>query len=450
MRAAAVLLVACGALACAPARPNIVFILADDLGWGDLACYGNRRIRTPRLDDLAAEGMRFTHFYAGSAICAPSRCALMTGRDSGHCTVRDNLAQGAGAREQRLVPLAPTDVTVATLLRQAGYATALVGKWGLGDVGSSGAPDRQGFDASVGFLDQREAWDHFPDQLVRDGQRVGVEGNEGLRSTVYAPDLFVDEAIAFARRHRDRPFFLYLAQTLPHPPLRVPSLEPYTETDWPGAYQTYAAMVTRLDAGVGRLLDALAELGLDRRTVVFFSSDNGANGFLRDFFGSTGGLRGAKSDLYEGGIRVPMLVRWTGRVPPGGISDFAWTHADFLPTALELARLEVPAGLALDGRSVAPTLLGRGQPPAPFLYWEFHQPFQQAARWGNWKALRYGTEEPLELYDLANDAAESRDLATDHPEVARQIEALLAQARTETPYWSARSHRWRPRGPAGR
>lgn len=440
---AAVLLLACGTLACAPSRPNILLILADDLGWGDLACYGNRRIRTPRLDDLAAEGMRFTHFYAGSAICAPSRCSLMTGRDSGHCTVRDNLAQGRDEREQRLVPLAPSDVTVATLLRQAGYATALVGKWGLGDVGSSGAPERQGFDSYIGFLDQREAWDHFPDRLVRDGRTFDVEGNEGLESTVYAPDLFVDEAIAFVRRHRDRPFFLYLAPTLPHPPLRVPSLEPYSETDWPAAYQNYAAMVTRLDAGVGRLLDALGELGLERRTVVFFSSDNGANGFLRDFFASTGGLRGAKSDLYEGGIRVPMLARWPGRVPSGAVSDFAWTHADFLPTALALASSEAPAGLALEGRSVAPTLLGREQPPAPFLYWEFHQPFQQALRMGPWKGIRFGTAEPLELYDLAADAAEERDLSAREPEVVAEIEALLATARSESPHWVPRERRWR-------
>ncbi len=431
----AFLLVLGGALACAPSAPNIVLILADDLGYGDLGCYGSRRLRTPHLDDLAAEGARFTQFYAGSAICAPSRCALLTGRHSGRCTVRGNLAQGSEEREERLVPLAEDDVTVATLLRQAGYATGVVGKWGLGETGSSGAPDRQGFDTHFGFLDQRHAWEHFSDHLIRDGETVEIPENRDGKRSRYVPDLLIDEAIAFANRHHGEPFFLYLALTLPHPRLEVPTLAPYAETDWPSWRQTYAAMVTRLDAGVGRLFNALEELDLDRRTAVFFSSDNGPIGPVADFFDSTGGLRGAKSSLYEGGIRVPMVVRWPGRVAAGAVSDFPWTQADFLPTALALARIVAPAELDVDGRSVLPTLLGRKQEPAPYLYWEFYQPFQQAMRVGNWKGIRFGTAEPLELYDLARDAAEEHEVAAAHPEVVARMEALLAAARTDSPHW---------------
>lgn len=443
MRVAGLLLVLASAAACSPPPPNIVFVLADDLGWGDLGAYGSERLRTPRLDELAAAGTRFTEVYAGSAVCAPSRCTLMTGRHSGHCTVRDNLAQGDGDRETRLVPLGPDDVTVASLLRHAGYATGLVGKWGLGGQGTSGAPDAQGFDSHYGLLDQRDAWDHFPTHVVRDGRRVAVPGNHGKERTVYALDLFTEEAIGFVRRHRDEPFFLYLAPTLPHAPFDPPSLDPYEGTDWAEVYQAYGAMVTGLDAAVGRLLDELARLELDRRTVVFVSSDNGPNPDVLEFFASTGGLRGGKASLYEGGIRVPMLVRWPGHVPAGRVSDRPWTHADFLPTALALAGSAVPDGLAIDGRSVLPTLLGDEQEAPPPLYWELYQPFQQAARLGRWKAVRFGTQERLELYDLATDPGERRNVASRHRDVVRRLGAVLAASPSDSPYWTPRARRWR-------
>jgi arylsulfatase A-like enzyme len=420
--------------------PNIVFILADDLGYGDVGCYGQKQIRTPQIDRLAAEGLRFTQCYAGSTVCAPSRCALMTGRHTGHCTIRGN----------KLVPLRPDDVTVAEVLKGAGYATALVGKWGLGEPGTSGIPNRKGFDFFYGYLNQVHAHNYYPDYLWRNQDKVPVAGNVvkagvAVERGQYSIDLFTREALAFLDRRRNGPFFLYLAYTLPHANnergqaegngMEVPSDAPYADKSWPQAQKNHAAMITYLDTEIGKVMKQLKELGLDEETIVFFSSDNGPHkegGADPKFFQSSGPLQGFKRDLTEGGIRVPMIVRWPGHIKPGTVSDQVWAFWDSLPTAAELAQAKVPPHL--DGISMVPTLLGKQeQKQHDFLYWEFHERgFQQAARGGDWKALRRKPGGPLELYDLKSDVGETTNVADKHPEVVARFESYLKGARTES------------------
>lgn len=427
-------------------KPNIIFILADDLGYGDLGCYGQKRIKTPCLDALAAEGMRFTQVYAGSTVCAPSRCCLMVGQHTGHCFVRGNAYNN----------LRPEDVTVAEVLRQSGYVTALIGKWGLGQLGSTGHPLRQGFDTYFGYLDQGHAHNYWPTFLVRGDQKVrlpNVVPNElpsgaGVASerVQYSHDLFAQEALDFLAARKDRPFFLHLTYTIPHANneakdkgMEVPDLGIYKDTDWPDAEKGKAAMITRMDADVGRLIARLRELGIDRDTLVLFSSDNGPHregGADPKFHNSSGPLRGIKRDLYEGGIRVPTLARWPGRIKPGSVSDHVWAFWDFLPTAAEVAGAKAPEGL--DGISFLPALLGQPARQHEFLYWEFHERgFFQAVRMGDWKAVRRNLG-ATELYDLARDIGETTDVARDHADVVKRIEAYLAAARTASPQWPIR------------
>jgi arylsulfatase A-like enzyme len=424
------------AAGCAPSPPNVVFILADDLGYGDLGSYGSERISTPHLDRMAAEGTRFTQAYSAGPICAPTRCGVMTGLHTGHCTVRDNLSKRQGSREERIVPLRDEDLTVAELLRARGYATGGFGKWGLGTAGTPGSPQRQGFDEFFGYLDQRHASEPYSDHLYRNDQRVEIAENRDGRRGRYLADLLFDEALSFVERHRQRPFFLYLPTSLPHPPFQAPDLGPYEATDWRYAHRHYAAMVSHLDGQVGRLLDRLDALGLSERTVVFLSSDNGPETLVREFFDSTAGLRGGKESLFEGALRVPMLVRWPGTVPAGRVSDAVWWQIDFLPTAAELAGTPVPPGL--DGRSVADLLRGGHGAKGRTFYWELHRPFLQAARWGRWKGLRLAVSEPLQLYDLEADPGETTDRAADEPDVVARLEEILASSRSESAHWPVR------------
>ncbi|HXG61126.1 MAG TPA: arylsulfatase [Planctomycetota bacterium] len=424
-------------------KPNIIFIHADDLGYGDLSCYGQQKFRTPNIDRLAAEGIRFTQYYAGSTVCAPSRYALMCGYHMGHAWIRGNGD----------FPLRDEDVTVAEVLKAAGYATGVMGKWGLGREGTEGLPSRQGFDEHLGFLTHGHPHRQYTDHLFRDAERVTVDPQ------AWANDLVADAALEFVRKHRARPFFLYWAVTVPHAEIRVPEeeLEPFrgrfpetpfvnrkADEDPARGYRSqatpkaaFAAMIARMDRHVGRLLALLKELGIDGDTVVFFSSDNGPHkegGADPEFFGSAGPLRGIKRDLYEGGIRVPMIVRWPGKIPAGAVSDHVWAHWDFLPTAAELAGAKPPEGI--DGVSMAPALFGKPARAHEFLYWEFHERgFQQAVRWGDWKAVRLGPGRPLELYDLKSDVGERQDVAARHPEVVSRIEEYLKTARTESPRW---------------
>jgi arylsulfatase A-like enzyme len=422
-----------------PPPPNVVLILADDLGYGDLGCYGQTLMETPNVDRLAREGTRFTQCYAGSSVCAPSRCTLMTGKHNGHGRVRDNLPHG--------VFLQPDDLTVAEVLQQAGYRTAAVGKWSLGEAGSWGVPNRQGFDEFFGYLSQVHAHIYYPQSLWRDGTQVLLPGNRGARREVYSHDLLTEEALRFIDENKNRPFFLYLAYTIPHwsdydkdspESLIVPSDAPYSDRAWPQVERNYAAMVSRLDRDVGRLLDRLRELGIDRQTAVFFTSDNGPSAEAAhqvEFFDSNGPLRGAKRDLYEGGIRVPMVVRWPGQVPEGRSSDHVWAFWDFLPTAAEMAGL--PPQYGIDGVSVVPALLDRGEPPDhEFLYWDYghtRREYQQAVRWKNWKAVRRGrVARALELYDLVADPGETQDVAGEHADLCRKISDLMAAATIES------------------
>jgi arylsulfatase A-like enzyme len=422
-----------------PRKPNVIFILADDLGYGDLGCYGQQKIKTPNLDRMAAQGMLFKQAYAGSTVCAPSRCALMTGKHTGHATIRGN----------KTVPLGARDVTIAALLKAAGYVTGLIGKWGLGEPGTTGIPTRQGFDTFFGYLNQVHAHNYYPDYLWRNEAKVAlpnvVQKGVAVKKVVYAPDLFTEQALQFLEKNKGHPFFLYLAYITPHANneagkegMEVPSDEPYSREPWPQAQKNHAAMITRMDRDIGRLFDKLRELGLDDDTIVFFSSDNGPHqegGGDPFFFRSAGPLRGFKRSLHDGGVRVPMMVRWPGKVPAGKQSDLVWAFWDFLATACDLAGLAAPAGL--DGVSVAPTLLAEGpQKQHDFLYWEFHERgFQQGARMGDWKAVRAKQGECLELYDLGKDIGEKDNIAAQHPDIVERLERYLAGARTDSVEW---------------
>jgi arylsulfatase A-like enzyme len=438
----------------APRRPNIIFILADDLGYGDLGCYGQTRIKTPNLDQLAAAGIRFTDFYAGSTVCSPSRATFMLGKHTGHTNIRGNA---------KPTTLLPGEVTVAQVLKDAGYRTCLIGKWGLAEAGSPGVPQKMGFDEFVGYLSNTEAHDYYPDYLWRyappapgfdgfDGRKPLVENAGGAKRT-YIPDLCTEAALNFVRINqpdqfnRYRSFFLCLNYTIPHTNneegrrsgngMQVPSDAPYSNEPWTPQEKNKAAMITRMDADIGRLLEQLQKLKLDTNTVIFFSSDNGphAEGVDPKFHQSAGPFRGIKRDLYEGGIRVPMIVRWPAQIKRGQVSDFVWASWDFLPTAAAIAMTKPPSDL--DGFSILPLLTGQAQPNGhDFLYWEFHERgFQQAVRMGDWKAVRPQADEPLELYNLKTDPGEKKNIAAENPKIVAQIEAYLKTARTESPRW---------------
>jgi arylsulfatase A-like enzyme len=447
-------------------QPSVIFILADDLGYGELGCFGQTKIRTPNIDRMAAEGMRFTNFYCGSTVCAPSRCALMTGKHLGHATVRDNMARGPGLEGNH--PMQPGTITVAQLLKQAGYATAIIGKWGLGMPEDHSSPLDFGFDHHYGYLCQRMAHSYYPPYLWRDNRQEPLEGNPPYdhlyghpgriqpSGKTYAHDLFVADALDWVRRHKSGPFFLYLAFTIPHISLQVPadSLAEY-RGKWPetpltnskhyanceAPRATYAAMITRMDRDIGRLMAELKQLGLDDQTLVFFASDNGAcfadAGTDPDFFQSNGILRGHKQDLYEGGIRTPLVARWPGRIKTGVTSSLIGAFWDVLPTFCELAGVPPPAGT--DGLSIVPTLLGRaGQKLHEYLYWEYHSGGRdQAVRFGDWKAVRNNVKKSPdsmpELYDLARDPSEKSNVAAEHPEVAAKAAAYMKAA--HSPCW---------------
>jgi arylsulfatase A len=443
-----------------PGPPNILLIQADDLGYGDVGVYGQTRFATPNLDRLAREGTRFTQYYAGSTVCAPSRAALLTGKHTGHGAIRGNGSPGGGD-----VPLPQQEVTIAEVLKAAGYRTAIIGKWGLGEAGSGGTPDKQGFDYSFGFLDQRHAHRQFTDHLWRNGEIVQVDLEHD-----YVNDLFTKEAAGFVERADPRPFFVYLNYTVPHAELRVPeeSIAPFRGKfeerpfsnpaadakpsgsrpgeptlgyrSQPAPFAAFAGMVTRMDRDVGRLADLIHARGLDDRTLILFMSDNGPHkegGADPAYFNSSGGLRGIKRDLYEGGIRVPMIARWPGTIPAGRVSDQVWAHWDMMPTLAALAGAHAPSGL--DGISMVNPLLGKaGVEHAP-LYWEFHESgFQQAARIGRWKAVRLKPGAALELYDLESDVHETTDVAASHADIVARMERYLSSARTESERWPAK------------
>lgn len=419
-------------------KPNIIFILADDLGYGDLGSYGQKRTKTPNLDRLAAEGMRFTQSYASAPVCAPSRASLMTGLHQGHAYVRGN-----NDKDGNRVSLRPSDTTVAEVLKKAGYKTGIVGKWGLGEPDTAGIPGKKGFDYFFGFLNQNLAHNYYPDYLWRNEQKVDLGGKQ------YAADLFGQEALDFIKRESKDPFFLYLAGTLPHANnemnrktgngMEIPSDAPYTNEKWTQQNKNFAAMVTKLDDQVGKIMELLKKLNIDKNTIVIFSGDNGPQGtdegsYDAAFFNSSGGLRGLKRAVYEGGIREPMIVRWPGKVAAGKTSDFVWAHYDLFPTFVDIAKVKIPNGL--DGVSVLPVLLNKRGPDRKYLYWEFHEGgFVQAVRMGRWKAVRKGVSGKIELYDLQTDVSETRDVAAADPKIIEQIDTIMKREHAVSPIW---------------
>ena len=436
-----VLLTGCGQVAQeaeSPSKPNIIFIMVDDMGYGDLGSYGQTVIQTPFLDQMAKEGTRFTHAYAGSTVCAPSRSVLMTGQHTGNTTVRGNFGKfgvvGLAGNNGR-VPLYEDDITVAEVLKEAGYVTGITGKWGLGEPNTTGHPNDQGFDEWFGYLNQRKAHSYYPDFIWKDKMKVEFPDNANGNKGTYTHDLFTDYALDFVSRHQDETFFLYLPYTVPHSRYEIPDTAPYTDQPWTDDEKVHAAMITRVDRDIGSLFKLLKDLELDENTIVFFCSDNGAAQRWEGRFDSSGALQGRKRDMYEGGIRTPMIVRWPGKVAASATDDTPWYFADVLPTLADLAGVQAPDNI--DGVSVLPTLLGQKQGLSDrYLYWEFFESgFQQAIRKGNWKGIRLALGAELELYDLSKDEAEANNIAAQHPDIVSELEGILATARTPSENW---------------
>jgi arylsulfatase A-like enzyme len=440
-------------------KPNIVFILADDLGYGDIQPYGQKIIQTPNLNVLAKEGMRYTQFYAGTSVCAPSRSSLMTGQHTGHTPIRGNKE----VKPEGQVPIPDSAVTIAELMKKAGYTTGLFGKWGLGFPGSEGDPVKQGFDKFYGYNCQAEAHRYYPTHLWDNETKVELEGNDSLLKPVtYAPDLIQQKALQFIDDNKTKPFILFLTYTLPHAELLVPddslfqmykgkfaekpyhgmdygrnaNRAGYTSQQYPRA--TFAAMVTRLDMYVGQVMNKLKALGLDDNTLIIFTSDNGPHfegGADPKFFNSAGGLRGEKRDLYEGGIREPFIVKWTGKVKPGSVNNYAGGFWDVLPTLAEIAHQPVTS--SIDGISFLPSMTGKKQKVHDYLYWEFHESGgRQAVRFDQWKCIRLNVDDPAKttvaLYDLNNDKEEKNDVAAQHRDITEKAIRLMNEAHVKS------------------
>lgn len=428
-------------------KPNIIYILADDLGYGDLGCYGQKKIKTPRLDQMSEEGMLFTDHYAGNTVCAPSRASLLTGLHQGHAPVRGN----------RNNVLQDTDFTLAEMFRLSGYTTALIGKWGLGDVDTPGNPSKQGFDSYFGYLHQTRAHNYYTDYLIYNDEKIALNnkvvfaeegyakgiGSSAIEKNDYSHSIFIDSALAYLDKPKKKPFFLYLPLTIPHANnegkltaehgMEVPDQGIYKNETWPEAEKSKAAMISLLDADVGRILDKLQELYIDRNTLVIFTSDNGPHsegGVNPDFFDSNGALRGYKRDLYEGGIRVPFIARWPGRIAAGTTSNLQTTFYDMLPTFADITGHEL--NVQTDGISFLPTLLSNSaqQKKHDYLYWEFAESDYdaQAVRSGDWKLLYIFKTDLWELYNLSEDIGEEKNIISEHPEIAEKLKKYMNEA----------------------
>ncbi len=447
------------------ARPNVIFILSDDLSWGDLGCFGQEKIKTPHIDKLAREGMLFTQAYAGSAVCAPSRSCLMQGKHPGHARVRGNSYQSY--RES----LQPEDYTVAMLFKEAGYRTGLFGKWGLANHDQPGTPNKKGFDEFSGYLNQRHAHCYYPEFLYHNDQREyfpengkhHLHKNYSQKSTYNqqgrvlpngipdpsqaknAFEVYTEKSLDFLRENADIPFFMYLAYTLPHGPLMVPSLDIYRDKEWPIHFKEWAAMVTYVDQAVGKLMDLLTELNLEQNTLIIFASDNGDSSFgyegryasdpphptISQFFDSASPTRGRKGGTYDGAFHVPALAWWPEKIAPGQVSDHLWAFWDFMPTMVEMLDTESPSDM--DGISFLPTLLGTGaQPVHEYLYWEFKQ--TQCIRSGDWFARRAPGFD-IELYDLIADPDQTKDISASHPALIHKFSRFMNESHTPSDVW---------------
>jgi len=410
----------------AETKPNIIYIMADDLGYADLGCYGQEVIQTPNIDKLASEGLRFTQVYAGSSVCAPSRGVLMTGLHVGHAPVRDNVPHYETYLEDE-------HVTIAEVLQDAGYTCGGIGKWSLGDAGTAGRATNQGFDMFLGYLNQDHAHYYYPEYLDDGEGRMELTGNTESREH-YTHHLFTERTLEFIEENKDGPFFFYGAFTLPHfsaksedpTMLAIPSDAPYSDEPWSQKAKNYAAMVTMLDKDIGKIVDLVDELGLTENTLIIVTSDNGPWGPVAEPFDSAGPLRGAKRDMYEGGLRVPFIARWPGQIPAGEVSEEILTFQDMLPTFAELSGGEAPDNI--DGLSVVEALKGgKLSKTHEYLYWDYghcRPKYNQAVRWKNWKGVRLG-DGAIELYNLDGDLAESQDVASQYPDVIAQIEHFM-------------------------
>ena len=434
-----------------PSQPNVIYILADDLGYGDLSCYGQTKFETPNIDSLAKRGMMFTQHYSGSTVCAPSRSVLLTGLHTGHTPVRGN----AEVQPEGQAEMPGTPYTVANHFKKAGYRTGCVGKWGLGYPGSSSEPLKMGFDRFYGYNCQRMAHCYYPAFLWNDDQRELLWGNVATQKNDYAPDLTHAQALDFIRENKEEPFFLFYAAIQPHADMIAPErymkkyrgkFEP--ETRHPAGHYiaqpepraAFAAMVSVLDDYVGEVVKELETLGIDDNTMIIFTSDNGPHvegGHDPDYFNSYGPLRGYKRDLYEGGIRVPMIATWPGKIAAGVKSDHISAFWDFLPTVADM--IGKPLDKEVDGISMLPTLLGQGeQPQHEYLYWEFPAKGGRIAiRSGNWKAVQYDVSKknprPIELYNLSDDLGETINVANEHPEIVSELDRLMKSSHTDSP-----------------
>ncbi len=443
-------------------KPNVVYILMDDMGYGDAGCYGQEHFKTPNIDKMATDGMRFTQHYSGSTVCAPSRSSLLTGQHTGHTPIRGNKE----IKPEGQAPMPASAVTIAEVLKGAGYTTGAFGKWGLGMADSEGSPNAQGFDEFYGYLCQRMAHRYYPTHVWHNDEKVMMQGNDWKNTVTYAQDLVQNATLDFIKTNKDKPFFAYVPILLPHAELLVPEDElmamydgqfeetPYVGKDGadygedlliykyasqPKPKATFAAMMTRADRYVGEIMKTLQDLGIAENTIVMFASDNGPHqegGADPDFFNSNGGLRGYKRDLYEGGIRSPFLAVWPGKIAPGTTSDHISAFWDVMPTVADAAGVEMTN--QTDGISFLPTLLGQeGQKEHEYLYWEFHEKGGRlAVRMGNWKGIIYNVSKKVpndfELYDVAKDPAETNNVAKEHPEVEAKIREIMKNARTES------------------
>jgi len=430
--------------------PNIIYILADDLGYGDLGCYGQKIIQTPTIDRLAAEGMRFTQHYAGSTVCAPSRGVLMTGLNTAHSYIRGNFSYETEGN----LPIPDSTLTVAEILKKDGYKTGIIGKWGLGGPKSVGGPNNQGFEYSFCYLDQRNAHEYYPEYLWENEEKYPLTKNLNHQQVQYSHDLFTDKALEFVKENKEEPFFLYLPYTIPHGQFQVPDDAPYSDLDLPQSMKNYAAMITRMDGDIGKIMELLKSSGIDENTIVIFSSDNGPTHKVTKVYDSNGPLRGFKRDLYEGGIRIPMIARWPGKIKPGAESELISDFSDFLPTACEIAGIKPPN--EIDGISFLNELLGKKQQKHDFLYWEFfkyHYSWKtgddpktrntidnQAIRMGKWKSVRSNVainpDAKLELYDLSIDIGETNDVASEHKDVVNKMEKLMKETRFDVEFFN--------------
>ena len=419
-------------------KPNIIFIMADDLGYGDVGVYGQQLIKTPNIDRLSAQGMRFSDYYSGAAVCAPARSVLMTGLHTGHTRIRGNFGKGGVvglAGKQGRVPIKEEDLTIAEFLQENGYKTGMIGKWGLGEPNTSGEPNKKGFDYFYGFYNQRRAHSYYPDYIWENTNKVKLHGNENEQNHQYTHNLFADKSINFIDRNFEKPFFLYLPVCIPHSRYELPDNGIYThKVGWTDLQKKYAAMVTRLDETVGRIIKRLNALGIADKTYIFFTSDNGPAEIVNDWeiFNSNGIYRGMKRDPYEGGIRVPFIVSHPKKIRPGTTSDQVGYFADFFPTILELIGLK--SDQIFDGNSIAGVLHGtqKSKDVQP-LYWEFYEKGGwRATRFGKWKAIQNNLhnshEGPIELYDLYRDPSETFDVSQSHPQLVKKAKKIFQTA----------------------